>query len=282
MEKYNLYRQLNNPEEISFQHAISKTCKVDIHLHDFYEIYMALSDNIKYFIEGTFYELSRGDIIITNNLEVHRPQVINTDPYERRFIQFHPQVFSNLLGTYYNPLRIFTRRRAGKGNKIEFNLHKDSLIMDYMDAIEKLQKNENPKSNLLIYSYVIQLLVKLEEVYDANRQTLEIIKPIDERVIAMLNKIEENYQTNIHMEVLCDALFVDKYYMSHLFKKATGFTIVEYIQSKRIQYAKKLIIEGMPITEVCYACGFQDYSNFYKTFRKLVKQSPKAYRDNIL
>ena len=261
---------------------MSETCKVDIHLHDFYEIYMALSNNLKYFIEGNVYELSRGDIIITNNLEVHRPQVTNSDPYERRYIQFKPQAFSHLLSSHYNPLRIFTGRKPGNGNKIGYSLYKNSPITDYMDAISELHKVNDPKNQLLIYSYMIQLLVKLGDIYESNRQTLQIVKPVDERVLRMLNRIEENYKTDIQLKSLCDALFVDKFYMSHLFKDATGFTIFEYIQSKRVQHAKKLIIEGTPITEVCYACGFQDYSNFYKTFKKIVNQSPKKYRENML
>jgi AraC-like DNA-binding protein len=273
--------EINSTKDIFYQYSMSETCKVDIHLHDFYEIYMALSNNLKYFIEGNVYELSRGDIIITNNLEVHRPQVTNSDPYERRYIQFKPQVFSHLLSSDYNPLRIFTGRTPGNGNKIGYPLYKDSPIMDYMDTISELHRVNDSKNQLLIYSYMIQLLVQLDKIYESNRQTLEIIKSIDKRVLRMLNSIEENYKTDIQLQALCDALFVDKYYMSHLFKDATGFTIFEYIQSKRVQYAKKLITEGMPITEVCYACGFQDYSNFYKTFKKLVNQSPKKYRANM-
>jgi AraC-like DNA-binding protein len=74
---------------------------------------------------------------------------------------------------------------------------------------------------------------------------------------------------------------MDKYYMCHLFKKTTGFSLLEYVQSKRIQYAKILLHKGVNISEASRQCGFEEYSNFYKTFKKLVKLSPKQYRDSL-
>ncbi|SHI02628.1 AraC family transcriptional regulator [Clostridium grantii] len=266
-----------NPNNIFYIYSKSESCKVDNHLNDSYEIFMALSNNIKYFVEGSMYELSKGDIIITTDLEVHRPQVINSDPYERRFIQFKPQFFSQILDAEYNPLKIFTRRVAGKGNKISLSLHKNTPILSYFDSIGDCYKKGDAKNNLLMYSYMIQLLICLDEIYIANTNSLKTLKNIDNRVTKVLTFIEDNYKNKISLDILCESLFIDKFYMSHLFKEATGFTIVEYIQSKRIQNAKKLIMQGKSMTEVCYSSGFEDYSNFYKTFKKLVKLSPKKY-----
>lgn len=282
MSDYVLYRT-NYPENISFHYAKSNTCEVVIHLHDSYEIFMALSDNIKYFIEGEVYDLAKGDIIITNASEVHRPQVTDHNPYERRFIQFKPEFFSHLLGSDFNPLRIFTHRSVGKGNKFALSTidspHVQSIFQCF-DTIQSLYQKDDPRSQLLIYSIMIQLLIHLGDIYD-DQQHPQTFRILDERVKKMLILIENNFQTKISLDTLSAALYVDKYYISHLFKEATGFTVMEYIQSKRIQLAKKQIIQGKPITEICYACGFEDYSNFYKTFKKLVHCSPKEYRDRI-
>ncbi len=281
MADYILYKQ-NHPKDIYYHYAKSDSCQIEIHLHDSFEIFMALSDNIKYFIEGQVYDLSKGDLIITNDSEVHRPQVTDNGAYERCFIQFKPQLFHHLMASDYNPLRIFTHRSPGKGNKLALskeNSEQIQPIQNCLNTIKNLYEQDNPRSNLLTYSTLLQLLVYLDDLYAVQIDHSEKLKIMDARVKKMLILIEMKFQTKISLGSLCDELFVDKYYMSHLFKEATGFTIMEYIQSKRIQLAKKLLLQGISSTEVCYACAFEDYSNFYKTFKKLVSCSPREYRN---
>jgi len=55
-------------------------------------------------------------------------------------------------------------------------------------------------------------------------------------------------------------------------------TVGEYIAYKRILKAKELLIRGTPVLETCHAVGFRDYSNFYKTFRRLEGVSPREYK----
>ncbi|HKM04413.1 MAG TPA: AraC family ligand binding domain-containing protein, partial [Lachnospiraceae bacterium] len=231
----------NYSGQILFGRAKSDLCEVEIHLHDSCEIFMALSDNINYFVEDHVYNLAKGDLILTNPLELHRPQVTNGTPYERRFIQFKPQLFSHLLDKEYNPLKIFTHRTAGNGNKIELSTSGSShapLLIECFDSIEALHTYDDAQNQLLLYSKLLQLLIHLYEIYNDQPQPTVLLKTMDIRVQKMLTLIEKNFQTKISLDFLCNSLYMDKYYMSHLFKEATGFTIMEYIQSKRIQLAK--------------------------------------------
>lgn len=61
----------------------------------------------------------------------------------------------------------------------------------------------------------------------------------------------------------------------HKFKKETGYTLHNYIMQKRIFKAKKLIDEGCPITKASLLCGFTDYSNFLRAYKKIFNASPK-------
>ena len=275
------YQKIGSSKDIFFHKAITESLEIAIHLHDFYEIYIALTDNIKYFIEGNVYELKKGDLILTNNHEMHRPLLKDNGLYGRMFIQFEPQIFSQIIQSDYNPLKIFTRRKPGCGNKLSHELLEKSEVNHLLSLIETVSLNTDGRSRLMTYSYMLQLLAELTDIYEANRLTLDNIKPMDNRVSGMIELIDQDFMKDVKVEALCERLYMDKYYMSHLFKETTGFSIMEYLQSKRIQYAKRLLIEGISITETCYACGFQDYSNFYKAFKKLVGQSPKAYRNNL-
>jgi len=51
----------------------------------------------------------------------------------------------------------------------------------------------------------------------------------------------------------------------------------EYIIFKRVARAKKLLMEGKSVTETCHLSGFNDYSNFIRTFKRTVGISPGKY-----
>ena len=56
-----------------------------------------------------------------------------------------------------------------------------------------------------------------------------------------------------------------------------GMTLREYIISRRVEYAKKLLSEGKNVSEACELSGFGDYSNFIRTFTLIAGTSPGKY-----
>jgi AraC-like DNA-binding protein len=62
-----------------------------------------------------------------------------------------------------------------------------------------------------------------------------------------------------------------------------GFSFREYLQALRVRRARALLADpDLSVTEVAYAAGFNDLSNFDKVFRKIVGVPPSAYRKAIL
>lgn len=266
---------------IGYGRSITDTCNVDIHLHDFNEIFIALTDNIRYYVEGNAYDMKVGDVIITNPYEIHRPTITDNGQYGRRFIQFTSEDFLPLFPVDYNPLVIFTDRPGGKGNLFHLNDENRNNVTAFFDKMEPYLLEQTAKGTLLLKSHMIQLLILLEELHEKKDVLGTPSITIDPRISKVLGDLDQHFTTQLNLDDLSHRHYMDKYYLCHLFKKNTGFSISEYLQSKRIQLAKQLIAQGHPISEVSLRCGFEDYSNFYKTFRKLVKMSPKAYRGSL-
>ena len=275
--------------------SVDDQCEVLIHLHDGYEIFISHSEDLLYFVHDRVYEMKKGDIIITNDQEIHQPRLVQNPPYARQFFQFHPGMFSQLYESDYHPLSIFTHRKPGSGNLIRMSefLSKESVphcvnkVQECIHTIEHLSNRFDSKSQILADSYFLQLLIYLQEVYELQKNAgmkesfQDPLRPMDPRVKKMLNLMDEHFHEPISIDFLCKQLFIDQSYMAHLFKSDTGLTMMMYLQSKRIQHAKNLIHEGVPITEISQRCGFSDYTNFYKSFCKLVKCSPSDYRKKI-
>jgi AraC-like DNA-binding protein len=273
-------QNFNSPEDVFNFYAMSPECSVDIHLHDSYEIFIPYSDNIRYFIEGHSYDLSIHDLIITNNQEIHRPTVINQEPYSRYILQFKPFFLQGLISDGYNPLWIFNNRPKGQENLITLKEPAISQLNSLIKKLEEVSVNANHKANLQKKAILIEILILLESNYKKNSKHKNL-NP-DPKIKALILDLDQNYTKKISLDQLAGAYFLDKYHLCHLFKKNTGFSILEYIQSKRIQLAKSLIVSDISFQEISRKCGFDDYSNFYKTFKKYTSLSPKAYKNTLI
>lgn len=272
------YTKYDSPNPF-FQHKdISNTCDVDIHMHDHYEIFQALSDNILYYVEGHAYKLAKGDIVITSNKEIHRPTLYNEGPYARRFIQFQSTLIHSFIGIDYSPLQIFDNRQLGHHNHIPIPSHAISVIDDYFDTIESAFILNTPKSLYEGRLILVQFLMELDSLFVSHVSGKASFQSIDPRVYEIRQYLDQHYTDAFSLDALSQNHHIDKYYLSHLFKEHTGFTLLEYVQSKRMMLAKDLLSGDQNITEISQACGYEDYTNFYKTFKKFLKMSPKAYR----
>ena len=70
---------------------------------------------------------------------------------------------------------------------------------------------------------------------------------------------------------------LSKHYLCHVFKKGTGFSVMEYVIQLRIITAQRLLRQGANVQEASERSGFQTYSHFIRTFNTYVGISPKKY-----
>jgi len=133
-------------------------------------------------------------------------------------------------------------------------------------------------SEILKNALFIQIIVKINRLFLGMDLTknMEDIK-YDARIEEILSYINSNLEEDLSIDYLSDRFYINKYYLMHLFKKETGFTLYSYIQKKRAIKAADLLKKGKPAGEVCSLCGFGDYSTFVRTFKKEFKLSPKQY-----
>lgn len=274
-------------EEYPFYVAcnLSTECNIEMHIHTVYELFMATTDNIRYYIEGQTYNLMSGDLIITNTSEIHRPMTTNCDPYGRKFILFNPDFFTPYFENFYPIFSIFTQRKKGYSNHLQPTLNDRIEIEALFDKLLLSSLEKDAKSKLLTVVTALELFIKVDTVYNycyPRNQVNQTNNLTDPRVQAILNNLNENFEKPITLDQLADEHYIDKYYMCRLFKKETGFSIIEYLQSRRILYAKSLINEGfLTLNEVSQKSGFNDYSNFYKTFIKIMQVSPRYYQQKF-
>jgi transcriptional regulator GlxA family with amidase domain len=105
-------------------------------------------------------------------------------------------------------------------------------------------------------------------------------KDHDDREVRMAQDIlEKDYAERLSVDELCRRLTLGRRTFERRFKKATGNTIVEYLQRVRVEAAKKALEKGRKtVSEVMYEVGYSDPTAFRDVFRNYVGLTPLEYR----
>lgn len=248
---------------------------VELHFHDFYEIYVLLSGTVTYLIDGYQYNVRPGDILLIGPKEMHRPISIENpqQPYERIDIYVRPEYIVSHSMPGANLMSCFEQR----SNLLRTRGDMHAQIFNVIERLEKHKAEGGYGSMLLDALLPTELLVYLNR---ASQKTTERIgedmfsNKYVERVIHYING---HLNEDLSLDVLAEHLFISKYHLSREFKRNTGLTLHRFVRYKRLLTARAMLRTGASVTDVCYACGFEDYSNFIRVFRTEFGMSPHKY-----
>ncbi|MBQ0734822.1 helix-turn-helix domain-containing protein [Aquimarina celericrescens] len=101
-------------------------------------------------------------------------------------------------------------------------------------------------------------------------------------VIGIRSYIENNYDVNLNLDLLSHIQFVSKYHLLRLFKKYYGLTPRQYLIDKRIEKSKEHLINGISVTETCFAVGFESLGSFSTLFKTKIGKSPTEFQKEQL
>lgn len=95
--------------------------------------------------------------------------------------------------------------------------------------------------------------------------------------------IQVHYQEKITLDILCSKFSFCKNHIIHLLQKEYGKTPIAYLNFIRISNAERLLITTSDsLDSICYACGYLNYSHFYRQFLRKNQISPERFRQQHL
>jgi len=265
-------RNINTKKNFEYNHStIPYSPSVAAHFHNCYEILFYQKGDAVYMVEGKNYELSEGDILITNPRELHCPVFKSDNAYERSIIFVSQAYLSEFITEKYNPFSALERRKIGEQNKIPTEIVQKYELDKKMNIIGSYYTSELPEKEVMIKSNLLQFLVSLNKI--VTTETKNAKRTSIDNIIQYIN---DNLTEKITLDRLAAEFHRNKYHISHAFKEKTGFTLPEYITHKRITYAKELILSDITLAEVAEKVGFSEYSNFYRSFVKVTGFAPNS------
>lgn len=253
-----------------------KNLEFEFHYHDFDKIIIFLSGNVTYLIEGKTYFLKPWDILFVNNHDVHKAIIDPTVTYERIVIWTDTKFIEKNFFDDCDLTLCFKTKSKRSFNLTRVNLKLQDNLKSLITELEHSINSDEFGSELLSTSLFFQFLIYLNRIHINNSYIFdEKSLKYDKQINEILKYINMNLSENLSIDLISEKFFISKYYLMHKFKKETGYTLHNYILKKRIFKASELIETGCPITKAAIQCGFNDYSNFLRAYKKIFNASPR-------
>lgn len=249
------------------------------HFHQYYEMLIFLDERAGHLLNGAWHDMRCCDIVAIRPALLHRTNYPEGAPNKRLIIQFAfpnmPAPFDaymkKILSIFQKELPIY--RFEGKYKNI---------ILEKINDIYYLSKTPNEMTDMAIHNKFIEFLslIYLYRNHSTYQQDIDFDN-ITNKVYSITAYIHNNYTEDLSLNSIADQFYVSNYYLSHQFKKVTGFTLTEYIQLTRIRNAQSLLIStNKPITDIAFQSGFSSFSQFNRVFNNFVGTSPSKFRKN--
>lgn len=273
-------RQVMNSGDFEFFHNTdTRPIDVEYHSHDFYEIYFFLSGKVSYVIEGKTYHLRSGDILLTNNRELHKPLVGDGRTYDRFVVWIQPAYLRSLSEKGADLSLCFEASSKRHYNLLRPNSETLQSVRRLLDKLEDVSDQEIFGKSILCKAYLMELLVSINMAFFRADNEAEPDIEYNVKISEMLRYINENLTGDLSLDTLSQKFYVSKFHLSRQFKQYVGLTLHQYIMKKRLIAAKLLLLDGASVSAAYAGSGFGDFSNFLKVFKQEFGTSPKKFTE---
>lgn len=238
-----------------------------LHSHEWMEILYCIRGSGSYLVEGVQYPLEPQDIFVIRPGELHKLTVDPDTPYERIAFHFAPDALES-LDPEHNLLRPFTDRGLGIHNRYTLAEDSEGLLRA---AFEDFTFKEVPQVRLNLLARLLLFLTRLDGQFQL--QIRHISSPeVPNELIAYVNK---HLFEDLSLQSISEDLHLSRSQVSRSFQQATGTSIWKYVTIKRLLAARAMIQRGEAANRACTACGFSEYSSFYRAYRSYFGHSPR-------
>lgn len=236
-----------------------------LHRHDFCEIMFVKNGNGYVSFDDARLPFEKGDVVIYNPGTMHSEYLAEDPNAVIIFIGI-----SNLSIDGLEPGCLC----HGKYAVLHTESHYDAMFF-YLDQLfaEKDQRNIQ---GIAIYKELLNIIIanilRLSE--DATR-AVESRKTYTE----VKRYLDEHYTSISSIDQLCKSLYINKFYLTHLFSQRYGISPLQYLIKKRMALAEHLLVNtDNKVDDISAACGYDDVAYFCRIFKKQEGITPLRFR----
>lgn len=236
------------------------------HSHATYEIYYLHSGTRDYFIGDRVYKVNPGDFVLISSNVLHKT---GGKAFERTVVYFDcegiPEELFDLLELCFAKAVIRTHPEGRM------------FIEALLERMRKEYDGNGENRDMFLQSQLICLILEIGRFSEREAECKD--DPSTNLIMNIVSHINKNYMEDLAVEGLAGMAYLSRSHFCRKFKKVTGFSPLEYINSVRINEAEKLLHDTrIPITEISIRTGFSSSNYFGDLFKKYKGVSPREWR----
>lgn len=248
--------------DYAFKYAItnspSKNFYSSEHYHTSYELMYFLQGDVDIVVQHrTSIKLGPGILVVIKPGEFHKLQVHTGAVYERIILRFSDNELSERL-------------REKLKTADTFYYISGTKLVEEIRRLEQLYGIFSQESISEVFIHQLHIILNLltetasgSNDYEVNEDLEKVLKYIDQHIVEIQSIYDITANVNMSRSKIQKLMAVQ-----------LNSSIMGYVRTKRCLLAKERMKEGVPATTVYKECGFQDYSTFYRAYRKTFGTSP--------
>lgn len=260
-----------------------KSHLLDYHEHDFLELAYVLEGSAEHYINDASFIISKGDYFIVDYGVKHKYQKLNDNGTLKIMnCLFSPQLIDETLK--------HCRRFEEVANHylINFNMHNletnptkflyqdtDGQILRVLKRMLTEYENKDMGYQEILRGQLIELLIRT-----MRKIRLPDSESVDNSIVQhVIKHVQKHYAEKLSLEEITKKYNFSLSHTSYMFKKATGFSFQEYVQTVRIKESCRLLVNTSKlISEIAYSVGYADTKFFNELFKRQLGLTPRQYR----
>lgn len=235
------------------------------HTHNHLELFFIVGGKGQFLIEDRLYPVDGNHLVIINPNVPHTEVSLNAQPLE------------------YIVLGIEGIELAAGGNSNgKFSIldrYESMEISGCLRNILREMEQKNTGYEDVCQAYMEILLIRLMRTTALSVPAQPQTASANRQCAAVRRYIDLHFKEALTLEQLAEEGHMNKYYLSHAFKREYGVSPINYMISKRIEESKYLLAEtDLSMSQIAQLLGFSSLSYFSQVFHRTQGQSPKEYR----
>ncbi len=233
------------------------------HVHDFYEINLVHSGNIKILLNGQITDFNGACLILTAPRTPHYISCKTDVLYKRSYLLFEENFVLNVTPHWEELKNLFLPDGA--------ILYLTTAQADFFEGlISYIEKETTAFRKKLMIFYMLSHLYELSDKKSANR--------LPQYLIEAMEYINLNYGEKITAQIIADSLNISRTTLLCNFAKFLNTTFNEYLSECRLENAKKMLLKGCSVEECAISCGFADSGGLIRLFKRKYQLTPLEYK----
>lgn len=237
------------------------------HTHNHLELFYIVGGKGQFLIQDQLYPVNSNNLVIINPNVTHTEVSLNAQPLE--------YIVLGIEG-------IELATRESSNGQFSILDHFESVeISGCLRNILREMEQKNPGYEDICQAFMEILIIRL-------MRNTALAVPAEPQVIsgnrqcaAVKRYIDLHFKESLTLEQLAEDAHMNKYYLSHAFKREYGTSPINYMITKRIEESKYLLAEtDLSMSQIAQLLGFSSLSYFSQVFRRTQATTPMEYRQS--